>query len=231
MDNQEKKMVIKKASADYKREKVASVDRQQAVQDVSGYGNPFRPYQPGPVYNYVPQGYMNIPVAEMGVEMGETLKKKMVGSSKLAACRVEYKREIGFVFHENTLGGKPLFRNCVGEVQVIKVSVCKEKYSFALIEIDGQAVVIQESDMKPTILYDEFVRSGFIFNPQINKKKAGEALCEYLNREIGEERHRIELSGDAGWEAGEFKTASDFGFLEKYRHVLDIPVFEKRFDK
>ena len=220
MEHQAKRIAITRVN-----EHSSNVMPRGAEQDVRGGIGLQNAYLAGQ-YSNAP--YMMVPVPEM---QGEDLKRKWKGDTKLAVCRVEDHSEVGLAFFDTTLGGRRLFTRDIKKVRVTKLLIFNGKYVFALVEICDKVLVFQEADIKPGVIYDEFIKAGFTFNPSISRKKAGVAFCDYLNRKLGEESRWIELSGEAGWEDGIYKTSSNYQFLERFKFDVKLPVFEKKFDK
>ena len=229
MENQEREVVITRVEKENEH-MTSSIAGQSGDtnQDISRYLEHQGEY---PLYQNNIGGsllYFNDLASKM---FGATLKETIRREEKMATCCVEVNPDVGLAFFDAALGGRRLFSKKIGRFSIARVLVCNAKYSFALIEIDEQAIVLKESEIKPNAVHDAFVRAGFIFNPSITRTKAGTALCDFLHRKLGEKNQWIELSGDAGWEDGVFQSAADFWYLRDYRFEIKIPVFEKRFDK
>ena len=182
------------------------------------------------------QNYLSSQVQGVNEKIDEALRRRRKDYRHITAAEVSYVENRGLFFiqiYDNAeYSCSSLFTEEMGKIDVTKLSVREGQFEFLLVVIaEKKSIVFLKSEIKPAFVYEKFVQAGFILNPRISKKSAMQALCDFLNAEFGAARKSISLSGDAGWEDGQFKCAQDLQFMTDYKFKLKLPIFDKNFDK
>lgn len=216
-----------------------------------GWGNPATYCSPGggnmetEMYNVILQGQkmlaagqrgLGFQISEMGNQFNQVLDKVRKGHRKVVDYTAVSCEKDGLLlaqrYDDGSTGCMPLIERPVGSPEFTKISYDNDRFKFVVLEWpSSERVVILLSEIKPSTLMDAFINAGVRFNPLIPKPKVRQALHNWFMLMVRCCERQVILSGYAGWEAGHFICAEDMQYLNDYKYKINLPVFDKHFDK
>ena len=119
-----------------------------------------------------------------------------------------------------------------GPLKIITACLMDKKYKFVVLSA-GDQVVYSEDVSKVSVnkVYDALLQAGFQFYPFNNSNKAKSAIFNYVMKKAKYHTEPILSAGYSGWVDKKYKVAQDFGYIQKFKHSLNIPVLNKEFDR
>lgn len=135
------------------------------------------------------------------------------------------------IYSNKTAKCEKFITNRDGPVEMTRIEIRNVDESYYLLVFNKTEFLVFSEKVKARELKDIFLRKGIRFNFQFKPRKIEELLLSWISELMNLCTCTIKLTGLAGWNDGKFATSESIHFLEGYRKYIDIPLFQKSFDK